>query len=967
MSRRLVVVLFLDLVGWTRLAERVDPEPLQMLMERYYEICSSAVEDHGGVVEKFIGDAIMAVFGADTAQEDDALRALGAAFEIRTDVGELRDPGATVPPFEIHCGIAAGEALVARSPRAGLRVVGDVVNLAARLQSAAVSGEILVNDTVARLARTRIALMPVTPLTLKGKTDPVPAWRVTGADDDHRPADGQMVDRTVERARILDSYRWVADRRRARTVAVLGPPGIGKTRLVHEALGELDAVVAVVGTCPSYGPHGAWVALNQILEAVTRQAPRSQQLVLADSRIATVLAGLRDAALSRRPGAAPGPAVDEVYWAAREVLAAACDRPLVVVWDSLEWAGETLLRLIGELIDGLPDLPLLTVCVARPELTVMDLPWLCGLGERDLIEVGALAPADSAVLAASLAGATDDAEVLAHTLDLADRAAVYGAGNPLFIKLVLEAVPGGPVEQIPPTITAMVGAMIDRLPAAARQLLVAASVVGLSFTVEELACIGEPVPAAAFDALLRRWLISPAEDGHGYRFVQQPVHEVAYGRLEKERRLAWHRRLAEHDVSPAFHFEAATRLLNALRPRDPELGALVERAATALLAEGTAALRQRDIPTAVGVLGRAVNLPGGSPRWRVLATIRLSDALMLSGELPRAMRAVAACADHLPCQVQQHLLAVRAGRIPEATVAALLAALRADETDRLAWCRFEQLRMLLLLNSGSFGAAEQAAVTALGHARAIGDVYEEDRLLAAVCEIRQWSPTPVRDTLAGCQELLVRFAADRFLLVPVLAVQARCLALTGDHAGALAALAEAGAAADQLRLSMGRILIDQAAGMACSLRGDHVGAERHHRWAADRLVRGGHATAALTSQVQAARARARQQPPHGTAAEIITLLDRRDDMDVRGEILCLSAAVRLAARDNRAETLMGDMLTLLDRTDDACLRGEVYFDLAQAHRHLGHHAEADAMAGAAIDSFATVGATRPLATVTAWR
>ncbi|MFE9560576.1 AAA family ATPase [Streptomyces sp. NPDC006487] len=1004
-------MLFLDLVGWTRLAERVDPEPLQRLLDEYYEICSAAVEEHGGVVEKFIGDAVMAVFGADTSQEDDAPRALRAATRIRAEVRDLRTPATDAAAVEVHCGIAAGEALVTRSARAGIRVVGDVVNLAARLQSLAVAGEIIVNETVAHLARPHYTMVPVPPVALKGKAEPVPVLVVTG----EAPADGEggegcadkgslMVDRGAERHRLRRIYHRVARERCAELVTVLGPPGIGKTRLVREAVDDLVAAgarpVAVFGSCQSYGTDGNYGALVEMLDALTRRAPACAELLRTDARLAGVLAALRAASLPRRAGAGVGvgPGVEEVSWAARELLTAAASGPLVVVWDNLAWAGQSLLRLIGELLDGLRDLPLLMICVSRPELTGRGGPWSredSGMGDdsgadedsgphegsgprgADVIELGALVPPDSARLALSLAGHGSGEEVELHGLGLAeqvDRVALYSAGNPLYIRLMMDWLRNGrTVDEVPPSITAMVGAMIDRLPAPGRRLLGAASVIGPAFTLEQLALLGEPAPEAAVAELAAQRLFHATAEEGGYRFVQQPVHEVAYGRLEKEQRVSWHRRLAEHGFSPGFHLEAATRLLGGLRPDDAELPELARQAAGALLGEGTVALRQRDVPTAIGLLGRALVLARGGPdRCRSVAAVRLSDALMLSGDTRGALEVVEEGAwrdtsDPALVRVQRLLLAARLGKVAPADVAGLRAALGREEPDRSARCRFEQLRMLIHLDHGRFGAAEEAACAALAHARDAGDAYEEDRLLVALCEIRQWSPSPMAQKLAGCTELLERFAADRFLALPALAARARCLALTGDRAGARTALAEAESVVAQLRLTMGRVLVDQVAALAASLEGDHAEAERRFRDAADALEQAGYVPVALTMRVQAARECARRERADEAARRIAELLERRGEMDVRGRILCLSAAVLGAAAQGRADPLRAEVLRLLRDLDDPCLRGEVCFDLARAHRLLGEAAGARAMAGLAVDSYAAVGAAKPLGAVRAWR
>ena len=976
MSRRLVAVLFLDLVGWTRLAERIDPEPLGPLLDQYYELCSVTVEEYGGEVEKFIGDAVMAVFGAGRSGEDDALRALWAAERIRDSVGALSDPLAEAPPLAVHCGIAAGEAFVARSSRAGLRVVGDVVNLAARLQSAAASGEILVNATVADLARPHFILVPVRPLALKGKAEPVAALRVVGPAAIGPSADGStMVDRAPERARLRAAYRRVLAEQRSQVVVILGPPGIGKTRLVRETVAEFGATgqppTVVFGHCPTYGQCENHVALIQILDVLARQATPAGELLRGNDHIAAVVAGLRGDA------GRPMPGMDEISWVARELLTAATTEPLVLVWDNLEKSGQSLLLFIGHLVESLRDLPLLMICLARPELAERDVAWIRNLADGELINVGVLSRADSLALAASLTGAGaagDAADVAPHALDLVDRAWLYGAGNPLFIRLVLESATGDhPLETVPPTIIAVVGAMIDRLPAAARRLLGAASVIGPVFTEQQLAFLGEFESAPSIRILVDRQLVGAGGRPGEYRFLQQPVHEVAYARLDKQQRLTWHRNLAEHAVAPGFHLEAAARLIRDLRPRDPQRAELARRASAALVDEGTAFLRQRDVPSAIELLDRALELArDGQDRVLSVAAIRLSDALLLSGDTGRALdvvgqvaRRARSDAPQWPCVVQRAVLAVRITGAPVIPVEQLSAQLVHGTADSLAWCRFEQLRMSLSLAEGHFADAEQAAGAALEHARALEDEYEEDRLLAAVCEIRQWSPTPIRETLSGCAELAARFALDRFLLVPVLSVKARCLALLGDRAGALSALAEAGAAVEQLRLPLGQALVDQSSGLVSALAGRHPEARVHYQRAAHAIDAAGHRPAALTLRLLAARERA-WQDRNGAAEEIAALFRRRVEMDVHGRLLCTSALAWLAGRGDAGTAAIEEAMALLAATDDPCLRGEVCFDLARAHRARGNDTDAELMADAAISAYATVGASLPMRRVRAW-
>ena len=865
------------------------------------------------------------------------------------------------------------------SPRAGIRVVGDVVNLAARLQSAAVAGEVVVNEVVAHLARPHVNLSAMPPLMLKGKAEPVSAFLVAGPAVPNTTmanlragGDQRLVDRGEERATLRAAFDRTIHEGRSRLVTVLGPAGIGKTRLVRETAAGWGVPV-VYGACPSYGANGTYVPLVAVLDELVTKIPACAELARRHGLIGAVLAGLREALRPRRETRRPGPGVEEVLWLARELFAAAATGPLVVIWDSLEWAGPSLLRLLGDVLDSLRDRPVLTVCIGRPDL---DLGWLRDRPEGVAVQVGALDLADSAELATCLVGASIG-EVQPHVLGLVERVTLYGAGNPLYIQLLLESVtPGGSLDEVPATITAMVGAMIDRLPAPAAQLLGVASVIGLTFSVDQLALLREaPVNVHELAALSQRELIRAMGRPGEFGFVQQPVHEVAYGRLEKEQRYRWHRRLAEHGVSPAFHFESAVRLLGDLWPEDPDLAELSGAAAQGLLTEGTTALRQRDMPAAIGLLQRAFSIiHSGHQPWRAVAAIRLSDALMLTGDTHRAvevMSEVMRTSDDRTllraCLVQQQLLAVRLGRSEQLAVDRLVTEVTGEPFDRLAWCRFEQLRMLIHLGAGRFGAAESSAMVALVHARAIDDAYEEDRLLAALCEVRQWSPTPMAEKLSGCEELERRFAADRFLLVPVLAAKARCLALLGENDTARMTLDEAGAVVEQLRLTMGRVLIDQAAGLVCSLADDHGAAEHHFTAAADALEETGYAPVALPLRVQAAREHARGSAGVDEArTRIADLLARRGEMDVGGRLLCMSTAVRLEAGAGQDHPIRTDVLSLLDRTDDPCLQGEIYFDLAQAHRLLGRPAESSAMTAAAVECLSAVGATKPLRMVQAW-
>jgi class 3 adenylate cyclase/tetratricopeptide (TPR) repeat protein len=974
-SRRLVSVLFLDLVGWTRLAEHLDPEPLQQLLERYYEFCVTAVEERGGVIEKFIGDAVMAVFGAERSQEDDAQRALHTAARIREQVTGLR--ASRDEPLDVHCGIAAGEALVTQSPRAGLRVVGDVVNLAARLQSAAPAGETYVNEMVVRLVRSGLVLEPVDPLVLKGKRKPVPTWRVAGmvgATTTSAPAIA-LVDRHDEVRLLVQAYREVVASGSLRVLTMTGLPGVGKSRLVRDTVEQLGSDGAMprtaFGACPSYGARNSYAALGQILEALGERSGTGT--VARNPRVVAVLSHMWPGPARVNGSVEPG--VEEISWAVRELLASVATHPLVLVWDDLQWARPVLLDLIGELVESLRDHPVLMVCLARPELANHRLAWLRQSGT--VLTLEPLARTETVALVQALAVSyASIPEVSVHSADLLDRVADESAGNPLFAEVMMEAVASGQsLDDVPPSVTAMVGAMIDRLPAAAQRSLEAAAVIGTAFSLEHVRRLHPTLDMENVREMEQRRLLCAGSELDSYHFVQKVVHEVAYRRLGKNQRLTWHRQLADDGVEPAFHLQAAVRLMLDLDPDSPELADLAGRAAEALLQEGTDALRRRDLPSAVALLEQAEEVASHyDEHCRAVAAVRLSDALILTGDLQRALAVVRAVADaaleqpvRLLCELQGLLLGQRAGQACEVVLDELLARMHEQAAGELAWSRFHQLRMLSYLAEGRFAAAAEAVDAALEPARAMRDAYEEERLLVARCEINQWSPTPISTKLTDCVELADRFAGDRYLLVPVLAAKARLRALTGDLDGAWAALTEAQAAVDELRLRMGGVLVAQVTGLVHALCGEAVSAERHYRLAVRLLEDAGYRPAALTMRVLAVRERVGRDEAAAVSDELRTLVSQLDTMDLRGRTLCRATQARMAgAEGDEVTTAAGQVLRLVETTDDLCLRGDAFFDLARAYRSNGDDERASALAVAALASYESVGATLPMRRVREW-
>ncbi len=442
--RKTVTVLFSDVTGSTALGELLDPESLRNVMSRYFDMARTVVERHGGTVEKFIGDAVMAVFGVPTVHEDDALRAVRASTEMRAELAALNDElerGSGVR-LKTRTGVNSGE-VVAGDPSSGQSFVsGDTVNVAARLEQAAEPGEILIGAGTLSLVRDAVRVEATEPLPLKGKAKPVPAFRLldvlVGAAPHTRRLDSRMVGRDDELRQALDAFDRVQQGRSCELVTIVGEAGVGKSRLTKEMLSGLAGRATVLeGRCLPYGEGITFWALAEMV----RQAAGiedSDPPAGALEKIGGLLDGIEDAALVRdRVGAAIGlsdstGAIQETYWATRRLLEAlAADRPVVAVFDDLHWAEPTLLDLIEYVAGFSRDHPVLVLCMARPELREVRPEW-DRMGQ--VVTLSPLDPATSDDLIRNLIGATRlPREVRDRIVEAAD-------GNPLFVEEMLRTL-----------------------------------------------------------------------------------------------------------------------------------------------------------------------------------------------------------------------------------------------------------------------------------------------------------------------------------------------------------------------------------------------------------------------------------------------------------------------------------------------------------------------------------------------
>ncbi len=571
-------MLFCDVVGSTALGESTDPEALRALLARYFERMKGVVEEHGGSVEKFIGDAVMAVFGVPAVHEDDALRACLAAVEMREAFPALGIEG--------RIGLSTGEVVTGTEERLA---TGDALNVAARLQQSAAPGEVLLAEATLALVAEAVDVEPVEPLALKGKSDPLPAYRLLAA----RPASERrhetvFVGRKRELALLAEAWARAQAERRCELVTIVADAGLGKSRLAAEALSVIEAPV-VRGRCL---PYGAGITYWPVVE-VLKQLGGLPSDPAAAAAIRSLL-GESEA----------GTSAEEIAWAFRKLLEE--QAPLVVLFDDIQWGEQTFLDLVEHVALLSSEASILIVCMARPELLESRPSWpvavrLEPLGSED---------------AASLIGTALAEEVRA-------KIAVAAGGNPLFIgeMLAMAAETGAGVE-VPPSLRSLLAARLDQLDTGERRILERGAVEGEVFhrgAVQALAP-EEAQVTPRLAALVRRQLIRPdraqfaREDG--FRFRHLLIRDAAYDALPKATRAELHERFAtwleqrgeelvELDEILGYHLEQAARYKQELGQTDPTLA---ERAGARLAAAGRRALWRGDERAAERLLERALEL-----------------------------------------------------------------------------------------------------------------------------------------------------------------------------------------------------------------------------------------------------------------------------------------------------------------------------------------------------------------------
>ena len=561
-ERRIVSVVFVDLVGFTSRSEQLDPEDVRAILTPYHGTVRDELESFGGVVEKFVGDAVMAVFGAPTSHGDDPERAVRAALAVRDAVATLNTEQPELE-LRIRGAVNTGEAVVTLSARPALgeaMVAGDVVNTASRLQQHAPVGEIVVGEETYRATRSAIEYEPVEAVTAKGKTAPIEAWRAVAAAS---PAGMRDLSSTpfVGRSREVDlldaTWERVEGERRPHLITVLGAPGVGKSRLSAEFTERISSRGGriVRGRCLPYrerSPYGVFASQVKELAGIYD----SDDVAVATGKLRTLVERLvgpeeaeavagHIAILLGFETKATAPDRDSLFQSVRVFIeAGARDEATAFVFEDIHWADSSLLDLIELLATRLHDLPVLLLTLARPELLDIRPTWGGGLLAYNALPLEPLEGKDASELAHHLLGADAKAAQVAEAAE----------GNPLFIEQLAAVLNerGEQADELPTTIRGLVSARLDALPVEERDVMLDASIIGRIFwrgALERIArdpdCLGEALAALERRDLVRRDPVSRIEGDEQWSFKHVLIRDVAYDLQPRARRREGHRHIAE--------------------------------------------------------------------------------------------------------------------------------------------------------------------------------------------------------------------------------------------------------------------------------------------------------------------------------------------------------------------------------------------------------------------------------------
>ncbi|MEV0391250.1 BTAD domain-containing putative transcriptional regulator [Nonomuraea sp. NPDC050643] len=962
-TRRLVTVLTSDVAGNGAPFERLDPELLHHVLDSHARVCAGVVGRHGGSLERLSGHAVAGVFGLREIREDDALRAVSAAVELRDELGVwqagvARDHRVTLT---VRLGVESGEVYIAYGDQGEPSATGHVFSAAALLQRSAPDGGILLGDQARRLVEGAALLEP------HPAADGPRAWRLSGLEPG-RPSAALSAAPFVGRHPELHELRSILDevtaRRACRLVAVLGPPGIGKSRLVRHLL-EDEKVPATIAAarCVSYGTGADHRPLPHLLRQVLGEGDPRRRLdeLLRDEPQAGLITRHVMGAIGRPEEPVRA---DETFWAVRRLLErAAARRPLIVVIDDVHWAQPELLDLLDYLVTCSTGAPILLLCLARPELPAA---WATPRPGRDLLTLGPLGEAEAYKLAEIVAAGALDRGATADVVDVAE-------GNPFFLEQLIAARVETGTATTPVTVQAVLAARIGHLEPGERAVLQYGAVEGVTFHRGAVAALlrdGERAGlGAGLMSLVRKNLIRadrPAfADEDAFRCTHALIGEAAYDSLPKRARAGLHERLADWlkgkpGAPPAtigHHLETCVRLRAELGLSGEPERALAREASQRLAEAAPAALLYGDVAAGARLWERAVDLlpPGDGIRTALLP--RLGAALHEAGRFDEANRVLAEAIGQAGeprvvalAEVERERVRLQSGSgwvlaDTRQVAARALTTLRGDDHGRCrAWC----LRASADWTEGRAAAADESWRRAEEHALRAADERELYDILGWRASAAAFGPMPVTEALELCARIRERVAASPAATAVVLHPHGLLLAMRGEFGRARESVDEA----NEILGRLGRLqsAVSHHEAMIELLAGRPAAAEVLLRAGYDRLADLGERTLLATTAAMLARALHLQG--RDEEAERACRVSERNagEEDIPTQVMWRGVQARvLAARGEDAEPLARAAVRLAEPTDLLPIIGDALSDLAVVLDAAGSHGEACAQARRGLD------------------
>jgi class 3 adenylate cyclase/ketosteroid isomerase-like protein/tetratricopeptide (TPR) repeat protein len=985
---KVVSVVFSDLVGSTELQEKLEPESVRRVMARFYEAMRDVVERHGGAIQKFIGDAVVAVFGVPSVSEDDALRAVRCAAAMTAALHALNDE---IEPtwgvrLQIRTGVNTGELAISDE---GI-FVGDTMNTAARLEQAADADQVLLGEATWRLVRHQVEVQEVAALELKGKSEAVRVWKlVSAAPRSTAGTEAPLVGRARELERLRSGLEQAIGTRACRLVTVIGSPGLGKSRLASEFARSLEGQAMVLeGHCESSGEGITFLPVAEVLRAAASIADDDPPEQVVSKLTETVPEGPdRERIVARVAGllgAAPPAAPEETFWGVRSVLESlAGERPLVVVLDDVHWGQPMFLDLIEHLVEWVRDAAILLVALARPELRETRAA-LANAGRRavDVIALDPLGPDQSRELVGGLLGEVDVPD------ELLDRILETTEGNPLFLGELLRmlvdegslerdgevwvAAGGAEAVQVPPTIQALLTARIERLRADERSVVERAAVIGKQFYRGAVAELVAPPIRSGIDGhletLRRKDMVEPEGtywiDEPVYRFHHVLIRDAAYHLLLKEARAELHEKFAdwletkvgelvgEHEEVIAYHLEQAHEYRRQLGPLDQRGRALGASAAERLASAGRRALAREDLAAAANLLQRALDREAGVSEEEILW--HLGEALLSAGDTasaaPVVRRLSGARGDVLGAQLA---VLTGAGSLEQTLqrVSAATAEL-AGAGDDAAEAKGHHVTAQVQAQLGRVADVESSLDRALLAARKADDRRRITAVLAAAPRAALWGPSPVVRASGRCLDvvrILRMTPGNRHVEAVALRCQAVLEAMRGRTDAAREILAGGRATLEELGLTLELHELAMHAGIVELLADQPRRAEELLRTARDGFAGLGLSVSAAQAAALLARALAEQGRDEQALAETEYAQEHAGG-DLKTTITWLGVRAEALARGGQtgeALELARRAVALADPTDALADKADANMALAHILRETGRPDEARSAADAA--------------------